>query len=154
MTIPLALSVNGERHEVTICETDMLIQVLRDQLGYVGTNKDCEQGICGCCTVIIDGELATSCLVLAAQIDGAEISTVEGLEERGTLHKIQRAFLEHGAVQCGYCTPGMIMTAKVLLDENPKPNREEIADAIRGNLCRCTGYIKIIDAIAAAARAD
>jgi aerobic-type carbon monoxide dehydrogenase small subunit (CoxS/CutS family) len=92
--------------------------------------------------------------VLAAQVDGAEISTVEGLEQRGTLHKIQRAFLEHGAVQCGYCTPGMIMTAKALLDENPKPNREEIADAIRGNLCRCTGYIKIIDAIAAAARAD
>jgi carbon-monoxide dehydrogenase small subunit len=154
MSIPLALCVNGTRHEIAIRETDMLIDVLRDRLGYVGTNKDCEQGICGCCTVLVDGELATSCLVLAAQVDGAEISTIEGLEQDGRLHKIQRAFLEHGAVQCGYCTPGMIMTAKALLDENPAPTREEIADAIRVNLCRCTGYIKIIDAIAAAARAE
>jgi carbon-monoxide dehydrogenase small subunit len=153
MTISIVLSVNGAPHTVDVAETDMLIDVLRERLGYVGTNKDCEQGICGCCTVLIDAELATSCLVLAAQADGAEVTTIEGLERSGTLHRIQQAFVAHGAVQCGYCTPGMIITAKALLDENPRPSREEIADAIRGNLCRCTGYIKIIDAIAAAARA-
>ncbi|MCC6776765.1 MAG: (2Fe-2S)-binding protein [Hyphomicrobiales bacterium] len=148
----IALSVNGQPHALEVRETDMLIDVLRERLGYVGTNKDCEQGICGCCTVLMNGELATACLVLAGQADGAEVLTIEGLEQSGRLHKIQQSFLVHGAVQCGYCTPGMIMTAKALLDENPRPTRNEIADAIRGNLCRCTGYIKIIDAIEAAAQ--
>jgi aerobic carbon-monoxide dehydrogenase small subunit len=132
--------------------TAMLIEVLRDRLGYVGTHKVCAQGICGACTVIIDGKSATSCLTLAAQLDGTQIMTVEGLERNGSLDPLQEAFLHHGAVQCGYCTPGFLMSARAFLNENPNPSRDEIIDALRGNICRCTGYKKIIDAVQDAAR--
>ena len=111
----------------------------------------CAQGICGACTVIVDGKATTSCLLLAAQADGAEIKTVEGLEKNGGLDPLQEAFINYGAVQCGFCTPGFLMTARALLDENPPPTRDEIVDALRGNICRCTGYAKIIEAVAAAA---
>jgi aerobic-type carbon monoxide dehydrogenase small subunit (CoxS/CutS family) len=153
MPVNVCFFVNNQAHDVVVGETDMLVGVLRDQLGYVGTNRDCGQGICGCCTVLIDGKAATSCLTIAAQMDGAKITTVEGLETDGRLSVLQRAFVEHGAAQCGFCTPGFLMSATGLLSENPHPTREEIVDALRGNLCRCTGYVKIIDAVAAAAAA-
>lgn len=153
MTVDVRLNVNGNEHALAVSPTEMLLDVLRDRLGYRGTNKDCAQGICGCCTVLIDDKPVTSCILLAVQADGARITTVEGLETDGRLHPLQEAFLKLGAVQCGYCTPGFLMTAKALLDSNPNPSRAEIADALRGNICRCTGYQKIIDAVAAAALA-
>jgi len=151
MAVNIRLAVNGKAYEVSVGETEMLIDLLRDRLGFTGTNKDCCQGICGCCTVLIDGMSATSCLTLAVQMDGARITTVEGLEKKGSLNNLQRAFVEHGAAQCGFCTPGFLMTATGLLNENPKPSKDEIIESIRGNICRCTGYVKIVDAIAAAA---
>lgn len=154
MGLEVTLKVNGESKTVSVSATETLVDTLRSQLGLTGTNKDCALGICGCCTVLMDGEPRTSCLTLTAQAHGAEITTVEGLESDGRLHGLQEAFLRHGAVQCGYCTPGFLMTAKALLDRNPRPEREEIADALRGNICRCTGYVKIIDAVQAAAAAD
>ncbi len=153
MSIPIKLIVNGEKRGVLVEPTEMLLDVLRDRLGYVGTNKVCAQGICGACTVIVDGKVTTSCLLLAAQSDGAEIRTVEGLEKNGALDPLQEAFINYGAVQCGFCTPGFLMTARALLDENPTPTRDEIVDALRGNICRCTGYVKIVEAVAAAASA-
>lgn len=152
MTIPIEFVVNGEARRVPVEPTDMLLDVLRDQLGYVGSNKVCAQGICGACTVIVDGKAMTSCLLLAAQADGADIRTVEGLEKDGMLDPLQQAFINYGAVQCGFCTPGFLMTARALLDENPTPTRDEIVDALRGNICRCTGYAKIVEAVAAAAQ--
>ncbi len=154
MPIDIELSVNGRRHTVSVTTTDMLLTVLRDKLGYTGTNRDCGQGICGCCTVLLNGDPVTSCILLAAQANDAQIMTVEGLAREGKLHPLQDAFLHHGAVQCGYCTPGFLMVAKALLDENPSPSREEIIDALAGNLCRCTGYVKIVDAIADVARGE
>jgi carbon-monoxide dehydrogenase small subunit len=145
------MTINGEKREATVRATDMLLDVLRDQLGLVGTNKVCTQGICGACTVIANGQAITACLTLVAQLDGAKITTVEGLERNGQLDPLQEAFLRHGAVQCGYCTPGFLMAARAFLDENPSPTREEIVDALRGNICRCTGYAKIIEAVAAVA---
>jgi len=149
--IAITLRVNGESRQVTVEPSEMLLEVLRDRLGYVGANKACGQGICGACTVIVDGKATTACLLLAAQADGTEIKTVEGLEKDGRLDPLQEAFINHGAVQCGFCTPGFLMTARALLDENPRPTRDEIVDALRGNICRCTGYAKIIEAVAAAA---
>jgi carbon-monoxide dehydrogenase small subunit len=154
MNIPITLVVNGDRRDVSVEPTEMLLDVLRDRLGYVGANKVCAQGICGACTVIVDGQAATSCLLLAAQADGAQIRTVEGLEHDRALDPLQEAFINYGAVQCGFCTPGFLMTARALLDENPTPTREEIVDALRGNICRCTGYAKIVEAVAAAAKAS
>ena len=153
MSIPVTLLINGEKRRVSVEPTEMLLDVLRDRLGYVGANKVCAQGICGACTVIVDGKAATSCLLLAAQVDGAEIRTVEGLENNGALDPLQEAFINYGAVQCGFCTPGFLMTARALLDENPTPTRDEIVDALRGNICRCTGYAKIVEAVAAVAKA-
>jgi aerobic carbon-monoxide dehydrogenase small subunit len=153
MTLQISLAVNGTQREISVRSTDMLLDVLRDKLDCVGTNKVCAQGICGACTVIADGQAITACLTLAAQLDGASITTVEGLERDGRLDPLQEAFLRHGAVQCGYCTPGFLMAARALLDQNPQPTRDEIIDALRGNICRCTGYIKIIDAVEAAAAA-
>lgn len=150
-TVEITLNVNGCDHRLAVRTTEMLLDVLRDRLGYVGTNKVCAQGICGACTVIIDDKSATSCLALAATLDGSRIVTVEGLERDGHLDPLQEAFMLHGAVQCGYCTPGFLMTAKAFLTENPTPTRSEIIDALRGNICRCTGYKKIIDAVADAA---
>jgi carbon-monoxide dehydrogenase small subunit len=144
----ISLNVNDREHQVEVRPTEMLIDVLRERLGYVGTNKDCGQGICGCCTVLMDGAAVTACLLLAGQANGSHITTVEGLESKDRLHPLQEAFMRHGAVQCGFCTPGFLMTAKALLDENPHPTRDEIVDALSGNLCRCTGYVKIVDAVA------
>ena len=154
MTVAITLIVNGESRQLTVEPTDMLLDVLRDRLGYVGSNKVCAQGICGACTIIMDGKATTSCLLLAVQADGAQIKTVEGLEKGGRLDPLQEAFINYGAVQCGFCTPGFLMTARAFLDENPRPTREEIVDALRGNICRCTGYVKIIEAVAAAAAAS
>ena len=149
--IEITLNVNGEDHRIAVRSTEMLLEVLRERLGYVGTNKVCAQGICGACTVIVDGQSTTSCLALAAQLDGGRVVTVEGLEHDGKLDPLQEAFMKHGAVQCGYCTPGFLMSARAFLNDNPHPTRNEIVDALRGNICRCTGYKKIIDAVEDAA---
>jgi carbon-monoxide dehydrogenase small subunit len=149
--VEIAISVNGQDHRLSVRPMEMLLEVLRDRLGQVGTNKVCAQGVCGACTVILDGKSTTACLTLAAQLDGSSILTVEGLERDGHLDPLQEAFMRHGAVQCGYCTPGFLMAARAFLSENPRPTRSEIIDALRGNICRCTGYKKIIDAVADAA---
>jgi len=147
------LLVNGKEHSAEVKANVTLLELLRDQLGYVGTKVGCETGDCGACTVLVDGEPVNSCLLLAVEADGSAITTIEGLEKDGKLDVMQEAFIQQGAVQCGYCTPGMILSGKALLDRNPNPAAEEVREAISGNLCRCTGYVKIIDAILAAARA-
>jgi len=139
--------LNGKFIEIEAEPNWTLLDVLRDKLGLTGTKKGCETGECGACTVLIDGKSVTSCLVLIGQVEGKEITTIEGLMKNGELDKIQKAFAENGAVHCGYCTPGMIMSVKALLDKNPLPTREEIKEAISGNLCRCTGYEQIIEAV-------
>ncbi|MBX3538935.1 MAG: (2Fe-2S)-binding protein [Chelatococcus sp.] len=144
----VAFSVNGTNRTADISPTEMLVDVLRNKLSEVGTHKVCAQGICGACTVLLDGEPVTSCLTLAAQVDGRCVTTVEGLEDDNGLAPIQEAFMRHGAVQCGYCTPGFLMVAHALVKDHPHASREEIIDALRGNICRCTGYVKIIDAVA------
>ncbi len=151
---PLTMTVNDRQVAVEIEADELLVDVLRDRLGLTGTKIGCNEGECGACTVIMDGEPVLSCLVPALRAQGREITTIEGLSHGDTLHPLQRAFVEHGAVQCGYCIPGFIMSAKALLDVNPRPNRDEIKEAIAGNLCRCTGYVKIIEAIEAVAQAD
>ena len=143
----IELNVNGERKEVFVEENRTLLQVLRDNLGLTGAKKGCELGECGACTVLVDGKAVLSCLTLAIEMQGRQIETIEGLAKDGEIHPLQRSFAENGAIQCGFCTPGMILTAKTLLDSNPNPTREEIKKAIGGNYCRCTGYSKIIDAI-------
>lgn len=152
MSIEISLTVNGTEHQVAVEPTEFLVQVLRERLGLTGTQKDCGIGVCGSCTVLLGGKPVSSCVLLAVQAEGQAISTVESLEREEGLHPLQEAFLLNGAVQCGYCTPGMLMTAKALLDEIPNPTREQITDALRGNICRCTGYKKIIDAVEAAAK--
>jgi len=147
----IELKVNGIGYEVAINPQDLLINVLRKNLGFTGTKKGCGQGDCGTCTVIIDGKRALSCITLAIACRGKEILTIEGLEKNGALDLIQQAFLDKGAVQCGFCTPGMIMAAKALLDENQHPTMDEIRRGMSGNLCRCTGYVKIAEAVEAAA---
>lgn len=143
----IKVTVNGERHEVLIDHDLRLIDLLRDKLGLTGTKEGCGKGECGACTVIMDGKTIDSCIVLAAQADGKEILTIEGMGTPEHLHPIQEAFIRNGAVQCGYCTPGMVLSAKALLDKNVNPSEEEIRRAISGNLCRCTGYQKIVDSI-------
>jgi aerobic-type carbon monoxide dehydrogenase small subunit (CoxS/CutS family) len=147
----LTLRLNGEEVSVLVRPDALLLDVLRDELGLMGTKEACGQGECGACTVLLDGEPVASCLVPALKAQGREVLTVEGLATGGELHPLQKAFIEHGAVQCGYCTPGMLMSAKALLGRNPHPTEEEIKEAISGNLCRCTGYVKIVEAIKAAA---
>ncbi len=142
----IGLKVNGIDYILNIDEDIRLVDLLRDKLRLTGTKEGCGEGECGACTIIMDGVSVNSCLVMAFQADGSNILTIEGLEEEGKLHPIQKAFMEEGAVQCGYCTPGMIMSVKALLDKNPYPGREEIREGISGNLCRCTGYNKIVDA--------
>lgn len=146
----ITLTVNGEPYEALVKPNSTLLDVLRDQLELTGTKRGCDAGDCGSCTVIMDGRPVNACLVLALKADGKEITTIEGLAEGTKLHPIQEAFVEYGAIQCGFCTPGMVLSAKALLDRNPKPSEEEIKTGIAGNLCRCTGYIKIVEAIQAA----
>ena len=146
----IELKVNGLSYDVAIRPEELLIDVLRQKLELIGTKKGCGQGDCGTCTVLIDGKRALACMTLAIACQGKEILTIEGMEDQGELHPIQEAFLEKGAVQCGFCTPGMIMSTQALLDENPNPSRDEIKRGLSGNLCRCTGYIKIFDAVEAA----
>ncbi|MGO9309894.1 MAG: (2Fe-2S)-binding protein [Spirochaetia bacterium] len=152
MMIPIHVTVNGRQVSVEVQPNELLLNLLRDRLGLTGTKYGCGIGECGGCTVLADGRAILSCQTLAFTADGKEITTIEGLEEEGVLHPLQQAFLEEGAVQCGYCTPGMILSAKALLDETPDPSVEEIQRAIRGNLCRCTGYVGIVGAVQAAAR--
>jgi len=147
----LSLTVNGELYQRTIKPNLTLLDFIRDELGLTGTKKGCETGDCGSCTVILDGELVNSCLLLAMEANGKSVLTIEGLAKGGKLHPLQEAFIEHGAIQCGYCTPGMILAAKALLDKNPKPTEQEVKAGIIGNLCRCTGYTKIVEAILAVA---
>jgi carbon-monoxide dehydrogenase small subunit len=145
--------VNGREYEVIIEPHMLLIDVLRDKVGMTGTKYACGAGDCGACTVLIEGRPSFSCLTLAITARGKSILTIEGMADGNELHPIQQAFVEQGAVQCGFCTPGMILSAKALLDENPRPSRDEIKRALAGNLCRCTGYVKIVDAVEAAATA-
>ena len=148
----LALQVNGESLETSFAPYKTLLEVLREDLGLTGTKHGCELGECGACAILIDGEPQLSCLVLAAECEGRAIETVEGLGRRAELHPLQAAFADLGAAQCGYCTPGILMTAKALLEKEPSPTRERIKEAISGNLCRCTGYQQIFEAIEEAAK--
>lgn len=150
----ITLTVNGDEYELAVKPSDLLIDVLRDKLGLMGTKRACDTGKCGACTVVLDGRSVRSCLLFAVTAQGARITTIEGLAGEGSLHPLQRAFVEHGAIQCGFCSPGMIMFAKAFLDENPHPAREEIQAALTANVCRCTGYVKIIDAVEAVARGE
>jgi carbon-monoxide dehydrogenase small subunit len=146
-TQTLTMTLNGEEVKVQVKPSALLVEVLRDQLDLTGTKVACGEGECGACTVLLDGKPVNSCLMPALKAQGREVLTVEGLAPLGELHPLQKAFVEHGAVQCGYCTPGMLMSAKALLDHNPNPTEDEVRLAISGNLCRCTGYAKIVEAI-------
>ena len=144
----MEITVNGQKHEVAVNPNTTLIDLLRDELNLLGTNQACGTGDCGACTVLMNGRAVTSCLVLALDAAGSRILTIEGLDRKGgKLDPIQRSFIDHGAIQCGFCTPGMIMSARDYLKRNPKPTEEEAREAIAGNLCRCTGYVKIVKAI-------
>ena len=147
----ISLTVNGEPHETDVWEGESLLYALRERLGLPGSKNACEQGECGSCSVLLDGTLVCACLVLAAQADGHDVTTVEGLAEDGRLHRVQEAFVAAGAVQCGFCTPGLIVATADLLERNSDPGEDEIREALSGNLCRCTGYAKIFDAVRLAA---
>ncbi len=152
-TIDLRFTINGARERVTIPPHRTLLELLRDDLQLIGTKEGCGHGECGACTVILDGLTVNSCLVLAAEIEGKEVLTIEGLRDGDTLHPVQRAFVDESGYQCGFCTSGTIMSTKALLDANPSPSEEEIRQALAGNFCRCTGYTKIFESVQAAARA-
>mgnify|MGYP000903470844 FL=1 len=145
--VEINLEVNGKDYALEVEEDMRLLDLLREKLGLLGVKEGCSEGECGACTVIMDGKVVNSCLIMAFQAEGSSIITIEGLEKEGEIHPIQKAFIEVGAVQCGYCTPGMILSAKALLDKNPNPTEQEIREGISGNLCRCTGYNKIIQAV-------
>ena len=151
--VEIVLNVNKINYKVAVEPQRTLVEVLRDTLGLTGTKKSCNEGECGACTVLMDGKPAASCLVLALDAQGKEITTIEGLSEGEKLHPVQEAFVKHAAIQCGFCTPGMVLSAKALLDENPNPTATEVRKGISGNLCRCTGYQQIVDAILAASQA-
>jgi aerobic carbon-monoxide dehydrogenase small subunit len=148
----IAVTINGDVHERDVDVRRLLVHFVRDDLGLTGTHIGCDTGNCGACTVLLDGAAVKSCMLLAVQADGAVIETVESLSAEGELHPLQQSFSDHHALQCGYCTPGMLMSAKHLLDHNAAPTENEIRRAIQGNICRCTGYVNIVEAIAAAAR--
>ncbi len=150
--VEIVLNVNKINYKVAVEPQRTLVEVLRDTLGLTGTKKSCNEGECGACTVLMDGKPAASCLVLALDAQGKEITTIEGLSEGEKLHPIQEAFVKYAAIQCGFCTPGMVLSAKALLDENPNPTATEVRKGISGNLCRCTGYQQIVDAILAASK--
>ncbi len=147
----IELKVNGEIYEVAIDPHGTLLEILRENLELTGTKEACDLGECGSCTVLMDGKPVLSCLTLAIDAQGKDILTIEGLTKEGKLHPLQQSFVDHGAIQCGFCSPGMILSAKALLDRNPTPTEDEIKGAISGNLCRCTGYVKMVEAIKAAA---
>lgn len=153
-TYPLTMTVNNREVTLDVQADELLVDVLRDRLGLIGTKVGCNEGECGACTIIMDGQAVLSCLIPALRAQGRQITTIEGLSDGKTLHPLQQAFVDHGAVQCGYCIPGFIMSAKALLDAGPHPTRDEIKEAIAGNLCRCTGYVKIIEAIEEVADQD
>ncbi|MGA8856980.1 MAG: (2Fe-2S)-binding protein [Candidatus Bathyarchaeia archaeon] len=146
----VSVKVNGQQYERRIDPRTLLVDFLRDELGLTGTHIGCDTGHCGACTVMLNGVTVKSCLLLAAQVNNSELKTIEGVAVKGKLHPIQEAFLEHQALQCGYCTPGMILSSLFLLQRNPNPNEEEIKRGIEGNLCRCTGYLNIVKAVKAA----
>lgn len=148
----IELTVNGVSHELLVEPKRTLLEVLREDLSLTGTKEGCGLGDCGACTVLVDGKPISSCLTLAVEAQGKDILTVEGLGHNGQLHPIQQAFIDYGALQCGFCTPGFILAAKALLDENPNPTEQEVRQAITGHLCRCTGYTKIVEAILAAGK--
>ena len=148
----IQLTVNGQTHDLVTRPERTLLDVLREDLGLTGSKRGCDLGACGACAVLLDGRPISSCLTLAVEASGREIVTVEGLAQGGALHPVQEAFVEHGAVQCGFCTPGMVIAVKGLLDERPHPEDAEILEALSGNLCRCTGYVKILDAVRTAIR--
>jgi carbon-monoxide dehydrogenase small subunit len=152
MKIPVRLNVNGETYELAIAPYRTLVDVLREEIRFTGSKKGCDVGDCGACTVLLDGKPVNSCLVLAATAQNKEIVTIEGLAQNGKLHPLQEAFIKEGAVQCGYCTPGVLMSLKALVDHNPAPTPEDVKTAMAGNLCRCTGYSKIFKAVEAATR--
>lgn len=154
MKLPISFTLNRQPTSVDAQPYWTLQRMLRDEMDLTGTKEGCRTGNCGVCTVLVDGKAVKSCLVLAAQLDGCHVTTIEGLAQGDELHPLQRAFAEYGAIQCGYCSPGFIMAAKAFLDENPHPTRSEIADGLEGNLCRCTGYVKIFEAIEAVASAS
>ena len=145
--IPIALKVNGRSHRIFVRPWHTLLQVLREQLALTGSKRGCNQGVCGACSVTIDGAVVRGCLTLAANAAGREIVTVEGLADGKTLSPVQQALLDHGAVQCGFCMPGMAVAATALLDGNPNPTDDEIRDGLSGNLCRCSGYVKVVEAV-------
>jgi aerobic-type carbon monoxide dehydrogenase small subunit (CoxS/CutS family) len=149
-TAKIKVALNGEEMDVAFAPYKTLLEVLREDLGHTGTKHGCELGECGACAVTVNGKPILSCLLLALQCDGAEITTVEGLTEDGEMHPLQTAFADLGAAQCGYCTPAILVTAKSLLDKNPNPTRDQIREALSGNLCRCTGYLQIFEAVEAA----
>jgi aerobic-type carbon monoxide dehydrogenase small subunit (CoxS/CutS family) len=146
----IRFTLNGEEVDVSFAPYKTLLEVLREDLGHTGTKHGCELGECGACAVVLDGQPVLSCLVLALECGGSQVLTVEGLSSDGRLHPLQDAFADLGAAQCGYCTPGILLTAKALLDDNPRPSRDEIREALAGNLCRCTGYLQIFEAVEAA----
>ncbi|OGP97645.1 MAG: ferredoxin [Deltaproteobacteria bacterium RIFCSPLOWO2_02_56_12] len=145
----VVLKVNGEDYEIDIEPNKLLLHALREEVGLTGTKEGCSIGVCGACSVIVDGRLVSSCLTLAIACQGKEITTIEGLAKDGKLHPVQQAFLEYGGFQCGICTPGQIIAAKALLDQNPNPSEEEVKEWMSGNLCRCTGYYKILESVMA-----
>lgn len=147
MKTPISLLINGELYQVSVSIKKTLLDVLREDLALTGTKKGCDSGDCGACTVLMDGKPVNSCIILAVDAVGKQISTIEGMGGIMELHPIQEALVAHGAIQCGYCTPGIVMTAKALLDSNPHPTETEVREGIAGNLCRCTGYVKIVEAI-------
>jgi carbon-monoxide dehydrogenase small subunit len=146
----LKITINGDHYHLLVDTHQSLLNVIRDIIGLTGTKKGCEMGECGSCTVLLNGQPVNACLVLAHEADGQEVLTIEGLSKGGNLHPLQLAFIEYGAIQCGFCTPGMVMASKALLDRKPQATRDEIRDGLKGNLCRCTGYVKIIEAVEAA----
>lgn len=152
MNQKVSLRVNGADHELEIPARRLLVDCLRFDLGLTGTKEGCSVGVCGACTVLVDGELNASCITLAAAVDGSEITTIEGIAQDGELHPVQQAFIDNGGFQCGICTPGQIVAAKTLLDNNPDPSEDEVKAWMMGNLCRCTGYYGILNSVLAAAR--